>query len=134
MKIGFITIMIFLIPSIVFVQDIIPIPVVPDADFFQKLFEIIGGWKALVGGGLTLALIQLVIIFLKTNLAGNIFHGLSGTLKFLLVNGLTLVAGLFTAVGAGASWGQAIAAMFALPMFQEFLFQIYKQFIVKKTA
>jgi hypothetical protein len=107
---------------------------VTELDFLGKLLALIGSAKGLTSIALALAIVQLVIMFFKSSFADKLFTKLTSQMKWLLVTAMTLVAGYLTAVTTGQTSGQAIVAMLALPMFQEFLFQIYKQFVEKKAV
>lgn len=107
-------------------------PVV-EADLISKIISVIGGYKEMALGALILAVVQLLIMFLKTEFAGKIFTKLTGQAKLMAVTALTIVAGYMTLTANGTPVGEAIVATLALPMVQEFLYQIYKQFFAKKV-
>ena len=131
-KMGFLAIFIYLFSGVLaFAQS--GGDVVSDLDFFAKLMELVGGYKGLAGAALVLALVQLGIMFLKTPLAGRVFKDLSGATKLLLVNGLTILAGFLVLKMSGVPTGEALVKTMALPLVQEFLYQLYKQFIAKKV-
>ena len=105
---------------------------VAEVDFLGKLLSLVGGYKGMAAGALVLAIVQLLIMFFKTDFAGKIFIKLTGQVKLLLVAALTIVAGYLTLTASGVPVGEAVVATLALPMVQEFLYQVYKQFFVKK--
>lgn len=123
-------------PLLALAQEVAPVVVEPisDLDFISKVLSFIGSLKGMTSAAIALAAVQLVIMFLKSSFVDKLFHKMTSQLKWIIVTGMTLLAGYFTAVGSGQPSGQAIVAMLALPMFQEFLYQIYKQFIQKKNA
>lgn len=105
---------------------------VTEASFIQNLIALVGGYKGMATAALVLAVVQLLIMFLKTDFAGKIFTKLTGQVKLLVVTFLTIVAGYMALTISGKPMGEAIVATLALPMVQEFLYQVYKQFFVKK--
>ena len=105
---------------------------VSEVSFIQNLLALVGGYKGMATGALVLAVVQLLIMFLKTDFAGKIFTKLTGQVKLLVVTFLTIVAGYLALTISGKPMGEAIVATLALPMVQEFLYQVYKQFFVKK--
>lgn len=118
--------------SVTAVASSIDLTPVAEVDFLGKLLSLIGGYKGMATGALVLAVVQLVIMFLKTDLAGKIFQKLTGQAKLMAVTFFTIVAGYLTLTASGKPVGEAVVATLALPMVQEFLYQVYKQFFVKK--
>lgn len=108
------------------------VPPVSELDFLTQLLQFVGGVKGMTTLAAVLAGVQLVIMFLKTEFAGKIFAKMTGQAKFMLVTALTIVAGYLTLLVAGVPTGEALMKTLALPLVQEFIFQIYKQFIEKK--
>lgn len=119
-----------LVPGFAIAQEVVENV---DVTFFAQLVEFIGGVKGMSTLVAVMALIQLLILFMKTKMAGQLFAKLDGALKFLIVNLLTIVVGFLTLVSMGSSYSDAAMKTLALPMVQEFLFQVYKQFFQKKT-
>lgn len=79
--------------SAAFGQDL-PIEVVPDAAFLTALVGSLGGLPGAGTLGAVGTVVQLLIMFLKTPLSGNLFRGLSGFAKWALVLVLSIVGGV----------------------------------------
>lgn len=106
---------------------------VSELDFLQQLLQFVGGVKGMASAAAILAGVQLVIMFLKTAWSGKVFAKLTGDMKMLVVTFLTIVVGYLSMTVAGVSSAEAALKTLALPMVQEFLYQVYKQFIAKKV-
>lgn len=106
---------------------------VSELDFLQQLLQFVGGVKGMASAAAILAGVQVVIMFLKTAWAGKVFAKLTGDMKMLVVTFLTIIAGYLSMKIAGVPASEALLKTLALPMVQEFLYQVYKQFIAKKA-
>lgn len=131
----------YMLLSLVFVMLIAPLLVfaqvdmtpVSEVDFLGQVFAFVGGYKGMTALAVTVAVVQLLIMFAKLPTFGKIFTKLTGDMKLLIVTGLTLVAGYLALKVAGVPSSEAIMKTLALPVFQEYIFQLYKQFFAKKV-
>lgn len=120
----------FFAGALAFAQEVVQ--EVSDLDFIQQLLAFIGGYKGLTGLALTAAIVQLLIMLLKTPLFGKIFKSVTGQIKLLIVSGLTLVAGVIALRVTGLSLAESLLHSSTLAAFQVFAHQVYLQFFVKK--
>lgn len=106
--------------------------VVADSTFFKELFDLVMNYKNLSSAAGVIAVVQLLVMFLKTPAFSKVFKNVSGALKMLIVSGLTLVLGVLTLKETGLSTAQALADSSTLVLIQVFVHQVYLQFFVKK--
>lgn len=120
----------FVAPLMVFAQ--VNLDPVSEVDFIGQLLALIGGYKGMASLAVAVAVVQLLIMFAKTPMAGKLFKGLTAQVKFLVVAGLTLISGYLALKVSGMPTGEAIMKTLSLPLLQEYVYQIYKQFFEKK--
>ncbi len=127
----------FFVASLVMAQAVTPdVPAVSNTDFLQALIQSLGGIKG--AGALAIAgvVVQLLIKFLGTPLAGSVLANVSGAWKLTAVVTLSLVSGVLalmlppTSLGLGA----ALVHSSTLTAFMVFGNQVYKQFLEKPKA
>ena len=107
--------------------------VVQTTDFLSKLVEAIGGLQGASTLAIVATVVQLLIMFLKTPLAGQIFKKLTADLKLLVVTGLTVVStfvGLMLVEGMTAPL--ALIHGTVLSALSVFAHQLYKHLVEKK--
>jgi len=114
------------LPLCLFAQDVVTDVVVSNEDFIKLLIESIGGVK----GASTLAIVgivvQLVMAFFNTKFGGNL---VKGSVKLLIVTGLTLVGGVIgLMVSGGLDIGAALIHSTTLSALMVFVNQLIKQF------
>lgn len=126
----------FLEPSFVLAQVADPgaIVPIPAQDFIGFLLQSLGGFKgasSLVVAGLV---VQIIMKFLGTDIAGQLMAKLPGNIKIIIVTGLTLVSGVLGLMTVGGlSLGAALIHSATLSALMVFGNQIYKQFFVKSS-
>lgn len=106
--------------------------VVSNEGVFKALLDLVLGYKGLKGAALTLAVVQFLILLLKSEIFGKLFKKVSGAMKLLIVSGLTLLAGILALKASGLSYAQALSDSANLALLQVFAHQVYLQFFVKK--
>jgi hypothetical protein len=101
-------------------------------DFITLLIQSLNGLKgagALAAAGV---LVQLVLAFAKTPLAGLFFQKLPSGMKLVAVTGLSVVAGVVALLVSGVTLGAALVHSSTLAAFTVFAHQVYKHFFQKK--
>lgn len=101
-----------------------PLPV---ADFFGQVWESIKGIKGAGAIGITLIVVQGIMMFFRTELAA-----WAGKWRLVVVYGLTIVVGVLALKIAGVSWGECLMHVQTLAAFQVFLNQLWKQIMTPK--
>lgn len=126
--------------TIVYAQEVVQqmpdlAPVVQEVsmfDFLTLLFQSLNGLKGASALGAAGILVQLVLAFSKTSMAGMVFKKLSGGMKLVVVTGLTVVAGVVSLMLAGITLPAALVHSSTLAAFSVFGHQAYKEFFEKK--
>lgn len=106
--------------------------VISSGDFFELLLQSLGGIK----GASTLAIVgivvKLILAFFNSELVGKVFKNLKGSLKILIVTGLSLVGGVVSLMTVnGLDFAAALLHSTTLSAFLVFGNQLYKQFVEK---
>lgn len=114
----------------VFAQEVAP---VPSADVIKGLIDLIGGWKGLTTFAAALAVLQLVVMFLNSELSGGLLAKVSTEVKFFIIQGLSIGVAYLTLVVSGVSGVEALVKTLAMPLVSEYLFKLYKHLIEKKA-
>lgn len=126
-KLGlFLTTMFFALAA--FAQD----AAIPTQDVITALIELIGGWKGLTSLAAALAVVQLIIKFLSSEIAGELLKKVQPQVKFLVIQGLSVVVAILTLKLTGVSGTEAVIKVLAMPVFLEFAHKIYVLYIEKK--
>ena len=134
--INFIFIMLLTSVFSVFAQEV-PVEVtkeiISNSDLIELLIKSVGGAK----GASTLAIVgiavKFILAFFNSELGGKAFKGMKGSLKLLIVTGLTMVSGVVSLMSVnGLEFGAAMIHSATLSAFLVFGNQVYKQFIEKK--
>ncbi len=110
-------------------------PEVSTTEFLQLLIQSLGGLKG--AGTLTIValVVQLIIKFMSSELAGKVFKTMSAIQKIAIVTGLTVVGGVLALMlpPTSLSLGAALVHSTTLTAAMVFANEIYKGFIEKKT-
>lgn len=117
----------FLIPVFLFAAE--EMPEVPVVEFIMAVISAIGGLKGATALAVAAAVVQLMMMFLKTPLAM-----FAAKYKLVAVYGLSIVSGIIALRIAGVALPAALVDASTLAAVQVFLHQIYKQFIEKPQA
>ena len=116
---------------VAFAQEVLP--EVPTQDFISFLIQSLGGLKGAGTLAIVAAVVQILIMFLKTPLFGQLFKNVSGSIKLLIVTALSLVGGVVGLMSVeGLTIGAALVHSTTLTAFTVLAHQLYKQFIEKK--
>lgn len=110
-------------------------PVLQDVsmiDFITLLIQSLNGLKGAGALGAAAVLVQLVLAFAKTPLAGMFFEKLPSGLKLVTVTGLSVLAGVVALLVSGVTLGAALVHSSTLAAFTVFAHQVYKHFFQKK--
>ena len=123
--------LVFAIPFALFAQEQ---PVVsPDVSFLQDLIGLLGGAKGMSTVAIVLAVTQVLYKFLSTSFAEKLLEKFDAAKKMLLAQGLTIVISVVTLVSQGVPTAEIVVKTLGAAAVQEFLFQIYKNFIQKQS-
>jgi len=114
----------------IFVTQVAPSGTIdlPVSDALAQLLTLVGGIKTATVLGIVVLVVQGALLFFRTPLAA-----FAGKAKFLIVAGLTLVAGTLSLVAAGTPWLAAITASLSASSFQVFVHQGITQLSEKKS-
>ena len=117
--------------AVAFAQEVLP--EVATQDFITFLVQSLGGIKGVSTLALVGIVVQILVMFLKTPLFGQIFKNVSGPIKLLIVSALSLIGGVSALMSVeGLTIGAALIHSSTLTAFTVLLHQVYKQFIEKK--
>lgn len=105
---------------------------VPSQDVLTGLIELIGGWKGLTSLAAAIASVQLIIKFLNSDLSGALLNKVSSEVKFLIIQGLSVVVAFLSLKITGVSGLEALVKVLAMPVVMEFLHKLYTMYIEKK--
>ena len=101
--------------------------VLQNEQFLKLLIESVGGLKGASTLVLVAGVVQLLIQFLKTPWAGQLFKNVKGSLKLSIVAGLTLIGGVSSLMLVeGLGFGAAAIHSTTLTALTVFLHQVYK--------
>ena len=107
--------------------------VISNEDLIKLLLESIGGIKGASSLAIAGIVIKLVLAFFSSEMGGKLFSGLKGSIKLLIVTGLSLAAGVIALMNTSdLTFGAALLHSTTLSAFMVFVNQIYKQFFVKE--
>lgn len=119
--------MALLVPLFVFAQEaaqaVAAVPVEPQIDELMKFFASIGGLKGASAMAIAVVVVQGLLLFFRSALAR-----FAGIYQLLIVNGLTLIAGILGLKMSGVDWASAILHSQTLAALQVFANQIWKQY------
>jgi hypothetical protein len=102
-----------------------------NVDAIQMILSQLTGQK-LAGLGLVGAVIQVLMILLRTDLVVKYIGEVNGQLRFAAVACLSMVGGIITLMSGGLTLGAAVMHSTTLAAFQVFFHQMYTVYIEKK--
>lgn len=121
---GFIVLMLLSFAALAQGDVIVP----PTGDELIKLLQSVGGLKGASALAIAVVAVQALLLFFRSS-----FAKFSGASQLLIVNALTLVAGVLALkVSGGVEWSAALLHSQTLAALQVFFHQVLKQ--VKKPA
>lgn len=105
-------------------QDV-PAPTIGEV---QDLLKSIGGLKGASALAIAVVVVQALLLLVRSS-----FVKLKGSIKLLIVTGLTLVSGVLALVVSGLPVSAALLHASTIAAFQVFAHQVLKQFLEKKA-
>lgn len=110
------------------------LPLVPAGDVLTAFVNFVLTVKGMTSLAIALAVVQLAILFLKSGLALKIWPKLTAAYKMTVVQGLTILATLFTTMNMGLDFGAATLSAAVIIPLQEYAVQLYKNYLAKKNS
>lgn len=108
--------------------------IVPTGEVLTKFVNFILSVKGMSSLAIAVAVVQLAVLFLKSELALKVWPKLTAAKKMTLVQGLTILATLFTTMTMGLDFGAALLSAAVIIPLQEYLVQLYKNYLAKKNS
>ncbi len=121
--------LVMMIPFALFAQEV-PAPI-SDIDAVQQILAVLTT-KGLSGLALVAAVVQVLMIALRSNYVIAKFGDLKGSTRITALLALTMVGGIVTLMMQGMTIIPAILHSTTIAAFQVLANQVYKQYFVKK--
>lgn len=121
--------LVMMIPFALFAQEV-PAPI-SDIDAVQQILAVLTT-KGLSGLALVAAVVQVLMIALRSNYVIAKFGDLKGSTRITALLALTMVGGIVTLMMQGMAIIPAILHSTTIAAFQVLANQVYKQYFVKK--